>query len=103
MCGLDASVDNTILVCDRCDEEFHMLCLNPPVTVIPEGDWFCPACDASLPVPKLKHATSDKGNHISPSADTTRPSKKKRTARPQTSVRTHNVADDSEDMCMICG
>jgi hypothetical protein len=33
-----------ILLCDGCDDEYHMDCLDPPITAVPEGDWFCPEC-----------------------------------------------------------
>ena len=24
---------------------YHIACLQPPLPAVPEGDWFCPACD----------------------------------------------------------
>ena len=33
-----------ILLCDRCDAEYHLYCLEPPLAEVPAGDWFCPAC-----------------------------------------------------------
>lgn len=33
-----------LLLCDRCDRGYHMLCLRPMVTRIPIGPWSCPAC-----------------------------------------------------------
>lgn len=33
-----------MLLCDRCDEGWHMQCLQPPLTSVPRGDWFCPRC-----------------------------------------------------------
>ncbi|KAL5008235.1 hypothetical protein ScPMuIL_013816 [Solemya velum] len=33
-----------MLLCDGCDRGHHTFCLKPPVTKIPEGDWFCPTC-----------------------------------------------------------
>ena len=30
-----------MLLCDICDEGFHMYCLNPPLSKIPEDDWYC--------------------------------------------------------------
>lgn len=35
-----------MLLCDGCDEGYHIYCLNPPLAEIPEGDWFCPYCSA---------------------------------------------------------
>lgn len=33
-----------ILLCDECNAGWHTTCLNPPLTSIPQGDWFCPNC-----------------------------------------------------------
>ncbi|XP_075067919.1 E3 ubiquitin-protein ligase UHRF1-like [Mixophyes fleayi] len=39
------------LLCDECDMAFHMYCLNPPLSSLPQDDedWYCPDCrnDAS--------------------------------------------------------
>jgi deoxyadenosine/deoxycytidine kinase len=34
-----------MLVCDGCNEGFHMSCLSPKVLHVPAGDWFCPHCE----------------------------------------------------------
>jgi NMD protein affecting ribosome stability and mRNA decay len=42
-CG-SAEEDESMLLCDACDTGFHTFCLKPKVTVVPDGDWFCPHC-----------------------------------------------------------
>ena len=37
-----------LLCCDRCPSSYHMHCLIPPMTIIPEDDWFCPRCTVSI-------------------------------------------------------
>ncbi|XP_068091370.1 E3 ubiquitin-protein ligase UHRF1-like [Hyperolius riggenbachi] len=33
------------LLCDECDMAFHMYCLSPPLSALPEDDdWYCPDC-----------------------------------------------------------
>uniref|UniRef100_A0A4W4FDC8 E3 ubiquitin-protein ligase UHRF n=1 Tax=Electrophorus electricus TaxID=8005 RepID=A0A4W4FDC8_ELEEL len=33
------------LLCDECNMAFHLYCLNPPLSTIPEDeDWYCPTC-----------------------------------------------------------
>ncbi|XP_065202683.1 chromodomain-helicase-DNA-binding protein Mi-2 homolog [Planococcus citri] len=39
-----------LLCCDSCPSAYHTFCLNPPLTVIPDGDWKCPRCSAK-PLP----------------------------------------------------
>ncbi|XP_075708200.1 bromodomain adjacent to zinc finger domain protein 2A isoform X2 [Rhinoderma darwinii] len=36
--------DECLLLCDSCDRGCHSYCHRPPMTEIPEGDWFCPHC-----------------------------------------------------------
>ncbi|KAJ2954656.1 hypothetical protein O0L34_g2952 [Tuta absoluta] len=33
-----------IVLCDECNNGYHMHCLNPPLKVLPEEDWYCPSC-----------------------------------------------------------
>jgi len=33
-----------MILCDACHCPFHLQCLKPPLTKVPEGDWFCPRC-----------------------------------------------------------
>ncbi|KAJ8031204.1 Remodeling and spacing factor 1 [Holothuria leucospilota] len=34
-----------ILLCDSCDAGYHTACLRPPLMYVPDGQWFCPACE----------------------------------------------------------
>jgi hypothetical protein len=43
VCGIDRD-DDSVLLCDTCDHEYHTYCLNPPLARIPEGNWYCPSC-----------------------------------------------------------
>ena len=33
-----------MLLCDTCDRGWHLFCLNPPLSKIPDGEWSCPKC-----------------------------------------------------------
>lgn len=33
-----------MLICDHCDEAFHLSCCYPRIKKIPQNDWFCPSC-----------------------------------------------------------
>ena len=39
---------NEILLCDgaACPEGWHLKCLTPPLTAVPNGEWLCPSCIA---------------------------------------------------------
>jgi hypothetical protein len=37
-----------VLLCDMCDDEYHMFCLDPPLATAPTEKWYCPTCEASL-------------------------------------------------------
>ena len=42
-CGRGDDAEH-ILLCDRCDAEYHQHCLDPPLAEVPACDWFCPTC-----------------------------------------------------------
>jgi hypothetical protein len=39
-CGKSDNEDK-ILLCEGCDAEFHIYCLQPPLLSVPEDDWYC--------------------------------------------------------------
>lgn len=36
--------ESKLLLCDECNQPFHMFCLRPALSEVPEEDWFCAAC-----------------------------------------------------------
>jgi hypothetical protein len=38
--------EDQMILCDKCDNGYHMYCLIPPLKDVPTGDWFCPECIA---------------------------------------------------------
>lgn len=46
ICNL-ADREDTMLLCDGCDQGYHMDCLIPPLAEIPEGSWYCDNCFCS--------------------------------------------------------
>lgn len=51
---------SSIILCDRCDDEYHVTCLSPPLKKVPAKQWFCPNCvkQASPSASKLKSSRS---------------------------------------------
>lgn len=33
-----------LLCCDGCERAYHLQCVQPPMTEVPKGDWFCAHC-----------------------------------------------------------
>ena len=44
----DETQDSFIMLCDGCDGEYHGNCLVPPLTTVPDGEWFCPECTCTV-------------------------------------------------------
>ncbi|XP_022082641.1 lysine-specific demethylase 5A-like [Acanthaster planci] len=42
-CGR-GDAEESLLLCDGCDDSFHTFCLIPPLFEVPKGDWRCPKC-----------------------------------------------------------
>ncbi|KAI9572017.1 regulator of chromosome condensation 1/beta-lactamase-inhibitor protein II [Boletus coccyginus] len=49
-CNKDNGDDDPALECDKCDHPYHLGCLDPPLQVVPEGEWFCPKCTDEMGV-----------------------------------------------------
>ncbi|XP_051536879.1 E3 ubiquitin-protein ligase UHRF2-like [Myxocyprinus asiaticus] len=61
------------LLCDECNMAFHIYCLNPPLTEIPDDeDWYCPTCknDSSEVVKAGEKLKTSKKKAKMPSATT---------------------------------
>ncbi|XP_039600411.1 PHD and RING finger domain-containing protein 1 isoform X2 [Polypterus senegalus] len=48
VCGRSDREDR-LLLCDGCDDGYHMECLNPPLDAVPVEEWFCPECAINNP------------------------------------------------------
>eukprot|EP00117_Sycon_ciliatum_P029689 scpid8153/ scgid23581/ Bromodomain adjacent to zinc finger domain protein 1A; Cbp146 len=77
-----------LLLCDTCPRCYHLYCTNPPLAVIPDGDWVCQIC-ASEQKEKKKAGTAGKPpSSASPVAKTqsSKPtrSSSRREAKPKT-------------------
>ncbi|KAG5834578.1 E3 ubiquitin-protein ligase UHRF2-like isoform X1 [Anguilla anguilla] len=61
------------LLCDECNMAFHIYCLNPPLSTIPDDeDWYCPTCknDTSEVVKAGEKLKASKKRAKMPSANT---------------------------------
>ncbi|KAM0868772.1 hypothetical protein ACQ4PT_041113 [Festuca glaucescens] len=58
VCGIDRD-DDSVLLCDKCDSEYHTYCLNPPLARIPQGNWYCPSCPSGQKKSHLDQGVQD--------------------------------------------
>ena len=60
-CKVCSSADReeSMILCDKCEQGYHLECLLPPLAVVPEGEWMCPVC---LPVPVAAENLSLEGS-----------------------------------------
>lgn len=47
VCG-NGNAEDRLLLCDGCDDSYHIFCLIPPLFEVPKGDWRCPKCLAQV-------------------------------------------------------
>jgi hypothetical protein len=43
MCGKDND-HSKLLLCEMCNAEYHIYCLDPPLDRVPDGDFYCGKC-----------------------------------------------------------
>lgn len=67
ICGTGGFEDQ-VLLCDgpNCPFEYHMFCLRPILTEVPEGEWFCPLCSEQG---NLSSLTTTLDKQLEPSVD----------------------------------
>jgi len=44
---IEGAKDGCLLFCDLCNMAIHSTCLEPPITEVPETEWFCAVCNAN--------------------------------------------------------
>jgi hypothetical protein len=64
-CGVCGTTSHApvMLLCDMCDQGFHLYCLSPPLPHVPSGKWYCPKCTvAHAPSPAADESAQATGS-----------------------------------------
>ena len=63
--------DEELLLCDGCNNGFHLECLSPKLDSVPEGAWFCPECETKpqTPAERRKSEVIEQPQDIQKSTD----------------------------------
>jgi ribosomal protein L37AE/L43A len=70
---------NSLLECEKCEEPWHLQCLDPPLDSIPDGEWHCPHC-LDLVFDRNKVNTTKKRSAVEEPAASTNGKKKATTS-----------------------
>ncbi|XP_065849884.1 uncharacterized protein [Euphorbia lathyris] len=81
LCKICSRPDSTLkmLICDNCEEAFHLFCCNPQVKRIPLDEWFCHSCSKKRrkilkeTISSSPSAIGEKGRCLSYSIDESNP------------------------------
>ena len=38
----------SLILCEKCDDGYHLKCLSPPLEEVPSGVWYCPVCSNDM-------------------------------------------------------
>lgn len=53
--------DDKIVLCDGCDDAYHIYCMKPPCASVPDGEWFCRTCKVAIQkVRKIRNVVEKK-------------------------------------------
>ncbi|KAF8514474.1 RCC1/BLIP-II [Gautieria morchelliformis] len=67
ICEEDRGDEDSPLECEKCDSPYHLGCLDPPLTAVPDGEWFCTACMANpgAPIGETPKNSKSKSSKVS--------------------------------------
>ena len=88
--------EKNLLICDACDSEYHIYCLDPPLTSIPKTKtWFCPSCKPKYPTPKSDRADAvNKVDVSSTMKSRIQSTSKKIQPKPENSIKKDTINQD---------
>ncbi|XP_078679744.1 tyrosine-protein kinase BAZ1B-like isoform X3 [Branchiostoma floridae x Branchiostoma belcheri] len=91
--------EDRLLLCDECNQAYHIFCLRPALSCVPPGEWRCPACiprQARVGSRGRNYREMDEGDYNSSDDDEDKP----RTRRGGRSRREQEIVHREE--CVVC-
>mmetsp|Transcript_33464 Transcript_33464/g.73406 ORF Transcript_33464/g.73406 Transcript_33464/m.73406 type:complete len:830 (+) Transcript_33464:265-2754(+) len=84
-----------ILLCDGCDREYHLGCVRPRLTEVPEGDFYCGKCDAAAAAAGSASKTPSKKTPKKGGGSSSKTKKAKSTSKSSVSPQSASVTSSS--------
>ncbi|KAF8327774.1 regulator of chromosome condensation 1/beta-lactamase-inhibitor protein II [Cantharellus anzutake] len=86
VCRKNEGDGSDLLECEKCENPYHLHCLDPPLSTVPDGEWFCAECEAD---------SDSRGVNSTDSIDSeSQSSAPRKRGRPRKNV---NVSEDEEE------
>jgi hypothetical protein len=80
-----------VLLCDTCNDEYHVFCLDPPPAgIVPSQPWYCPQCSASRDK-RTPRTTTKRRIALTKSIDETNSGPQRRSASPRRSPASNAI------------
>ncbi|KAL9979827.1 hypothetical protein ACROYT_G017544 [Oculina patagonica] len=92
-------VGTTLILCDDCNLGYHLQCLRPALSEVPEGHWSCPACK---PNERQSSRTSTK-NYKEESGSEVEDEEASEASMDDSDESSEDESDEHEDYCHTCG
>ncbi|KAG6887729.1 hypothetical protein C0992_010949, partial [Termitomyces sp. T32_za158] len=102
VCSTERGDDDSPLECDKCDSPYHLGCLKPPLSAVPDGEWFCVQCSKQPGAPigryPVRKSTPQAAGKMTPNAHVgATPSTNKRPRAPSPVYDDDDEEDEDED------
>lgn len=81
----------------KCDAPYHLGCLDPPLSAVPDGEWFCPGCEQEPGAPIVIGAAKKPVKGRAPGKPAAKDSSNKRPADDEEDDDEDDEDEDDED------
>jgi hypothetical protein len=88
---------NDIIFCDGCNRGYHQHCVDPPVTEVPPGDWFCSACGSEDEDSSDEHSNFSESSESSDDASSSSSSDSG-----SSSSDSGSSGEEGDEPCAVC-